>query len=130
MKLNFKKLGEGKPLLIIHGLFGSSDNWGMLGKRFAKKYTVYLIDLRNHGRSPHNSTMNYEAMADDLFELMQDEKILNPSLIGHSMGGKAALFFNEKYYLMVNVQVVPDTTSYPRKIWIIRGKMTGKFLHN
>ena len=97
MKLNFKKLGEGKPLLIIHGLFGSSDNWGMLGKRFAEKYTVYLIDLRNHGRSPHSSTMNYEAMADDLFELIQDEKILNPSLIGHSMGGKAALFFNEKY---------------------------------
>ena len=115
MKLNFKKLGEGKPLLIIHGLFGSSDNWGMLGKRFAEKYTVYLIDLRNHGRSPHSRNMNYEAMADDLLELIQDEKILNPSLIGHSMGGKAALFFNEKYDTILHKLIVADIgiKSYP-----------------
>ena len=53
MKLHFKKIGFGEPLMIIHGLFGSSDNWGMLGKKFAEKFTVYLIDLRNHGRSPH-----------------------------------------------------------------------------
>ena len=69
MKLHFKKIGFGEPLMIIHGLFGSSDNWGMLGKKFAEKFTVYLIDLRNHGRSPHSPTMNYELMADDLHEV-------------------------------------------------------------
>ena len=124
MKLNFKKIGEGNPLLIIHGLFGSSDNWGMLGKKFAEKYTVYLIDLRNHGRSPHSSTMNYEAMADDLYELIQDEKILNPSLIGHSMGGKAALFFNEKYNSVLHKLIVADIGIKPYPMHhdvIIRG---------
>ena len=66
MKLNFKKLGDGKPLLILHGLFGSSDNWGTLGKKFSKNNSVYLIDLRNHGRSPHSNQMTYIDMANDL----------------------------------------------------------------
>ena len=70
MKLHFKKIGCGEPIMIIHGLFGSSDNWGMLGKKFAEKFSVYLIDLRNHGRSPHDSSMNYELMADDLHKLL------------------------------------------------------------
>ncbi len=60
MKLNFKKTGLGKPLLILHGLFGSSDNWGTLGKKFAENNTVYLIDLRNHGRSAHSKEMSYD----------------------------------------------------------------------
>ncbi|MFQ3336806.1 MAG: esterase, partial [Flavobacteriales bacterium] len=59
MKLNFKKFGEGKPLIILHGLFGSLDNWQTLGKVLAEKYTVYLVDLRNHGKSPHSDTFSY-----------------------------------------------------------------------
>ena len=58
MKLNITKIGNGNPLLIIHGLFGSSDNWRTLGKQFAEKYEVFLIDLRNHGKSPHSPEMN------------------------------------------------------------------------
>ena len=115
MKLHFKKIGSGEPLMIIHGLFGSSDNWGMLGKKFAEKFTVYLIDLRNHGRSPHSSVMNYESMADDLHELILDQGIENPVLLGHSMGGKAALQFNEKYKNLLKKLIVADIgiKSYP-----------------
>ncbi len=115
MKLHFKKIGSGDPLMIIHGLFGSSDNWGMLGKKFAEKFTVYLIDLRNHGRSPHHSVMNYESMAEDLYELIFDEGIKNPVLLGHSMGGKTALYFNEKYNNVLKKLIVADIgiKSYP-----------------
>ena len=101
MKLNYKKIGEGKPLLILHGLFGSSDNWGTLGKKFAENNLVYLIDLRNHGRSPHSKEMSYDLMADDLLELIEHENINSPIILGHSMGGKAALLFAEKYPLVI-----------------------------
>lgn len=108
MKLNFKKIGEGKPLLILHGLFGSSDNWGSLGKKFAENNLVYLIDLRNHGRSPHSEKMSYDLMVDDLLELIQDENINSPIILGHSMGGKAALLFAEKYPNYLDKLIVAD----------------------
>ncbi len=108
MKLNFKKSGEGKPLVILHGLFGSSDNWGSLGKKFAENNLVYLVDLRNHGRSPHSKEMSYDLMADDLLELIEDENINSPIILGHSMGGKAALFFAEKYPKYLDKLIVAD----------------------
>jgi pimeloyl-ACP methyl ester carboxylesterase len=108
MKLNFKKIGDGKPLLILHGLFGSSDNWGSLGKKFAENNTVYLIDLRNHGRSPHSKEMSYELMAEDLLELIEDENINSPIILGHSMGGKVSLLFAEKYSKYLNKLIVAD----------------------
>ena len=108
MKLNFKKLGEGKPLLILHGLFGSSDNWGTLGKKFSKNNSVYLIDLRNHGRSPHSNEMTYSDMANDLLELIKDEKIISPTILGHSMGGKVALMFAKNYPEYLEKLIVAD----------------------
>tara|TARA_B110000305_G_C19448053_1_gene646028 strand:+ start:703 stop:1464 length:762 start_codon:yes stop_codon:yes gene_type:complete len=108
MKLNFKKIGKGNPLLILHGLFGSSDNWGSLGKKFAENNLVYLVDLRNHGRSPHSKEMSYDLMADDLLELIQDENINSPIILGHSMGGKAALLFAEKYPKYLEKLIVAD----------------------
>tara|TARA_B110000902_G_scaffold94382_1_gene111773 strand:+ start:1932 stop:2690 length:759 start_codon:yes stop_codon:yes gene_type:complete len=115
MKLSFKKIGEGKPLLILHGLFGSSDNWGTLGKKFAENNTVYLVDLRNHGRSPHSDKMSYDLMADDLLELIMDEKINSPIILGHSMGGKAALMFAKKHPNYLDKLIVADIglKSYP-----------------
>ena len=115
MKLNFKKLGDGKPLLILHGLFGSSDNWGTLGKKFSKNNSVYLIDLRNHGRSPHSNQMTYSDMAHDLLELIKDEKIISPTILGHSMGGKVALMFAKNYPEYVYKLIVADIglKSYP-----------------
>lgn len=108
MKLNFKKLGEGKPLLILHGLFGSSDNWGSLGKKFSKNNSVYLIDLRNHGRSPHSNQMTYSDMANDLLELIKDEKIISPTILGHSMGGKVALMFAKNHPEYLDKLIVAD----------------------
>jgi esterase len=92
MKLHSRKIGEGTPLIILHGLFGSSDNWQTLGKHFSEKgFAVYLVDLRNHGRSPHSDEWNYKVMSDDVLELMNDNAIDKAIVIGHSMGGKTAM---------------------------------------
>jgi len=91
MKLHFRKVGEGKPLLILHGLFGSADNWNTLAKKFSEDYLVYAIDLRNHGLSPHSSDWNYEIMASDVLELINGEGLTKVNIIGHSMGGKVAM---------------------------------------
>lgn len=93
MKLNFKELGSGKPMVILHGLFGSLDNWMTLGRRFSEDFHVYLIDQRNHGHSDHDDVMSYEAMAEDLLQFMDDHGLNDVVLIGHSMGGKTAMQF-------------------------------------
>lgn len=93
MKLFFRKSGAGSPVFILHGLFGSSDNWHTLGKRFESDFTVYYIDQRNHGRSPHSPVFNYDVMSDDILKLVEDENLIKINFIGHSMGGKAAMQF-------------------------------------
>jgi len=113
MKLFFRKLGNGKPLFILHGLFGSSDNWQTLGKKFAENYTVYFVDQRNHGRSTHTSEHSYALMSDDLLELMSDEKIDKAILLGHSMGGKTVMHFAVNYPERVEKMVVVDMS--PKK---------------
>ena len=92
MKLFFKKYGNaGSDLIIIHGLFGMSDNWNTLGRKFSKHFKVHLIDLRNHGRSPHSTEFNYDVMCEDLIEYIEDYNIKKPIVIGHSLGGKVAM---------------------------------------
>jgi esterase len=115
MKLSFRKLGNGKPLFILHGLFGSSDNWQTLGKKFAENFTVYFIDLRNHGRSPHSPEHTYILMSDDLLELMNDEKLDKAILLGHSMGGKVAMQFAVMHPERVEKMIVVDISpkQYP-----------------
>ncbi len=94
MKLFFRKSGEGKPLIILHGLFGMSDNWMTLSKQFAASgFLVYAVDARNHGRSPHSDSFSYSLMSEDLLELLESEKIASASVIGHSMGGKTGMWF-------------------------------------
>lgn len=93
MKLFYRHFGTGEPVIILHGLFGLSDNWVTHGKKLAEHFSVFLPDLRNHGQSPHSPTFNYHAMADDLFEFIQDHQLKNPVIIGHSMGGKVAMQF-------------------------------------
>lgn len=92
MKLHFRKYGEGFPLFILHGLFGTADNWNTLAKGYAEHFTTYVIDQRNHGQSPHSDVWNYEVMTQDLIELMDDEGLAAIHLMGHSMGGKTAMF--------------------------------------
>ncbi len=93
MKLFYRQFGSGKPLIILHGLLGLSDNWVSIGKILALNYNVIIPDLRNHGQSPHSSNFNYEAMAEDIVELMDDLKLKSAVIMGHSMGGKVAMQF-------------------------------------
>ena len=94
MKLHSKIYGDkGQDLIVIHGLFGMSDNWNSLGKKFSKYCKVHLIDLRNHGRSPHAKEFNYDVMCEDVLEYMEDNNIQKPILLGHSLGGKVAMKF-------------------------------------
>lgn len=108
MNLNFKDYGEGKPLVILHGLFGSLDNWFSLAKAFADKRHVYLLDQRNHGQSPHTDTHTYEEMADDLFEFFQQRGLKDAVLLGHSMGGKTAMTFAADHSDLLEKLVVVD----------------------
>ena len=85
MKLFFRKYGDGPPLIILHGLYGSSDNWVSLAKSISDRFTVYLPDQRNHGQSPHSDVHDYEWMKAGLYELVEE---LGPGrffLAGHSM---------------------------------------------
>jgi len=94
MQLHYKKYGSGKPLVILHGLFGISDNWVTFGKKFADLgYEVYIPDQRNHGQSPHSMTFNYLAMVDDLLEFIDEHDLKDATILGHSMGGKVAIRF-------------------------------------
>jgi len=108
MTLNYKSFGEGYPIIILHGLFGTLDNWQTIAKKLAEKYSVYIVDQRNHGRSPHDDTFNYEVMADDLQAFMESHWIYEAHVIGHSMGGKTAMQFALNYPDLVNQLVVVD----------------------
>lgn len=106
--MNFKKIGQGAPIIILHGVFGSSDNWLSIGKVLGEHNTVYLPDLRNHGDSFHDDVFTYEAMVNDLVELIEKEKIQDPIIIGHSMGGKVAMKFAVNHPDLFDKLVVVD----------------------
>lgn len=97
--------------MILHGFLGSSDNWQTLGRRFGESNTVFLIDLRNHGRSPHTSSHTYPELAEDLEAFMDEHFIQSCSLLGHSMGGKVAmqtaLFIPERIHKLIVVDIAP-----------------------
>jgi len=92
-RLFFRKMGEGQPVIVLHGLFGSSDNWLSMGKLLAENFTVYLLDQRNHGQSFHDNEHSFAAMAEDLANFIEQNGIDRPHIMGHSMGGKVAMKF-------------------------------------
>jgi len=108
MKLNFKTYGEGQPLIILHGLLGSLDNWATLAKKFAEDYTVFVIDQRNHGKSPHSKEFNYQVLSDDLLEFMDEHYISSAHILGHSMGGKTAMNFAVENPEKVDKLIIAD----------------------
>jgi len=108
MKLHFKKSGTGPPLVILHGLFGSLDNWFSIGKELLDHYTLYLVDQRNHGDSPHSAEWNYGVMVEDLCELLDGEGLDSVYLMGHSMGGKTVMNFAVRYPDRVRKLIVGD----------------------
>lgn len=91
MQLNYKVFGEGDPVLILHGMFGTLDNWQTIAKKLAEDFMVFIIDLRNHGRSPHSEDFDYTIMANDIREFMENNWIYEAYVVGHSMGGKVAM---------------------------------------
>ncbi len=108
MKLFFREYGQGKPLIILHGLFGSSDNWLTQAKLFADTFKVYTVDLRNHGLSPQSDLFDYPSMVSDLEEFVDDHNIIAPVFIGHSMGGKTAMNFAVAHPGKIDKLIVVD----------------------
>ncbi|GGX78573.1 acyl-CoA esterase [Litchfieldella qijiaojingensis] len=100
--------GEGVPLVVIHGLLGSADNWRSHIKQWQQQRRVVAIDLRNHGRSPHAEGMRYGEMADDVLEVLDRLDIERCHLLGHSMGGKVAMTLARLYPQRVASLAVAD----------------------
>jgi esterase len=115
MELYCRIEGSGFPVIILHGLLGSSDNWRAISTRLSPNYKIYTPDLRNHGRSPHGEIMTYPAMADDLRELMERENISECHVVGHSLGGKVAMQFATTHPDRMSKLVIVDITpkAYP-----------------
>ncbi len=109
MQLNNKVFGTGKDVIILHGLFGMLDNWQTIGKQLAADYRVWLVDQRNHGKSPHTDSLSYYSMSDDLHEFIEEHDLDDEPVIviGHSMGGKTAM------------QFAMDTSEYVDKLIVI-----------
>ena len=108
MKLYSKVLGEGQPLLIIHGLFGMSDNWQSLAKLYSDYFEVHLIDQRNHGRSPHADEFSYLYLSNDLHQYILDNQLNDVIIIGHSLGGKTAMQFAVSYPEFLSKLIIVD----------------------
>lgn len=106
--LNYKELGEGEPVLILHGLLGMLDNWKTFARKLAEEYWVILVDQRNHGKSFHSDEFDYDLLAEDLKHLMEGLYIPKAHLLGHSMGGKTVMKFMDLYPDMVDQAVVVD----------------------
>ena len=107
--LHSKIIGKGKPLVILHGLLGTGDNWISLSRRYADKgFEIHLIDQRNHGKSFHDDEMNYDVMLDDLSRYLSHYRLTDINLLGHSMGGKTAMFFALEHPGMLDKLVIVD----------------------
>ena len=108
IELNYKEFGQGEPVIILHGMFGTLDNWQTIAKQLSENYLVYIIDQRDHGRSPHTKNIDYQILAEDLKYFMEQNWIYKARIIGHSMGGKTAMQFALNNPDMVEKLVVID----------------------
>ncbi len=106
--LHSRIIGEGKPLLILHGYFGNGDNWKSIGNKLSDTFQVHLIDQRNHGRSFHSDAFDYELMVEDLHHYIQQHQLEKVHLLGHSMGGKTVMLFAVEYPELVDKLIVAD----------------------
>ena len=113
MELYYRELGQGQPIVMLHGIFGSSDNWLTQSRLFSSNYKTYAVDLRNHGQSPHDDVFDYPAMVGDLEKFMEEKGINDPVLIGHSMGGKVVMNFAVAHPGKVQKLIVVDIAPKP-----------------
>lgn len=91
LDLSYEVTGDGPPLVVLHGLFGARRNWRAIAKGLAGSYRIWSLDLRNHGESPWDDNMSYDAMAGDIRTFMARHELEGAAVMGHSMGGKAAM---------------------------------------
>lgn len=108
MNLFYRKLGQGKPFIILHGLYGMSDNWLTVARMLSETFCLWLPDLRNHGRSPRSEMHTYEAMAADIHQFIVSHSIENPIILGHSMGGKVAMKLIDQFPGIVKTICIAD----------------------
>ncbi len=101
-------IGQGPVMLILHGYLGMGDNWKSLANKYAEFYEVHLIDMRNHGRSFHDSLFDYDVMVEDILNYLEAKGIEKMTLVGHSMGGKAAMNFAVKYGDRIDRLIIAD----------------------
>ena len=118
IELNALITGEGEPLVILHGLFGSARNWGAVARALANLRQVHALDLCNHGASPWCDDMTYERMADDVAAYMERRGLMPADVLGHSMGGKVAMLLALRRPELVQRLTVVDIApvSYTREI--------------
>jgi esterase len=115
MNLAYREYGRGQPLIILHGLFGSSDNWHSMCKLLGESFRVFALDQRNHGGSPHSWEMNYHLMAEDLHDFLNQQGLAQAHVLGHSLGGKAAMQFALLFPAGVEKLIIADVSprAYP-----------------
>jgi len=112
MELFYRDFGTGFPVVILHGLYGSSDNWTGIARELSENFRVIIPDQRNHGRSPHDPVHTYSALAEDLLELIIKLELDKFILAGHSMGGKAASWFSRLWPEKLSGLVIVDMTPF------------------
>lgn len=110
LELAFEEFGnpDNSSLIILHGFFASSRNWRQVAEKLSAKFHVYVLDMRNHGASPHNPVMDYPSMATDLLRFIENRELKTVSLLGHSMGGKIAMWFALNHPDFVDHLIVAD----------------------
>ena len=113
MKLFHRELGQGQPVVMLHGIFGSSDNWLTHSRMLSEHFHTYALDLRNHGQSPHDDEFSYPVMVEDVLEFMQTHSIEEPVIIGHSMGGKVAMNLAVAHPHRIQKLIVVDIAPKP-----------------
>jgi len=118
MKLFYREFGKGSPVIILHGLFGQSDNWVTVARRIAEEFQVFIPDMRNHGQSPHTTIHRFPDMSDELSDFIEDLQSENPILIWHSMGGKVAMTYALENPGKVNRIAIIDISPrrYPERV--------------
>lgn len=115
--LHYQEIGDGAPLIILHGLFGSGDNWRSIARQLGDQARVFAVDMPNHGNSPHTDDMSYPAMADAVYELIVALDLGSAFVLGHSMGGKAGMALALAHPNAVRGLIVADIApkSYPQR---------------
>jgi esterase len=116
LNLNYRRWGSGKPLIILHGLFGSVANWKTVGQRLSQDWLVFTLDLRNHGDSPHSPDLNYDVLSEDLHAFMENQGIPKAILLGHSLGGKVVMRFADRFPEKAERLIILDIAPKPYPI--------------